>query len=114
MSSSGDWVPAAEGGSGLAPETDEWADMVGDPVIVWANGPTGARGSRPDLLGIWIEIVFGVEEWFSGIPTAPARRNVSLVDWLEPGAGIWPAGCFFSPELSDIPTSQDSPLAFST
>ena len=62
ISSSEDGTPVAEGGSGLAPETDEWADMVGDPVIAWANGPTGARGSRTDLLGICIEIVFGVEE----------------------------------------------------
>jgi hypothetical protein len=58
---------------------DEPVDMVGDPTSAWANGPTGARDSRLDLAGIWIEMVLGVEEWPSGMPTAPARRRVSLV-----------------------------------
>lgn len=68
----------AEWGNALAPDTDEPLDIVGDPMMVWANGPTGARDSRV-LAGISIEIVLGVEGWPSGIPTAPARRRVRFV-----------------------------------
>jgi hypothetical protein len=51
---------ASSSEAGVPDGREEPVDIVGEPVIAWANGPTGLV-SRMDLAGIWNESKFGVD-----------------------------------------------------